>query len=337
MSLGFISFPAPSGIADGCVLGGARLGPLVVPGVSWPEQWLAAPLLGAAPDFPSAGGRECWTAAGPLQSGMAEGIAWRRQGELLYGVISLDEADFAGAPGSALQAASESAYRRIFRLLEAQGLPHLWRAWNYLAHINQETAGLERYRQFNIGRQEAFMAHGRGLGQQMPAACALGFAGGPLSVAFLAGAQAATPIENPRQVSAYDYPAEYGPRSPSFSRAVLACPPGQELLLISGTASILGHRTVHPDDLLAQCDETLANIAVLLAEANRLSRGRPYGLADLDYRVYLRRAEDFPRLRARLEAALGPEVAWVCLQADICRADLLLEIEAQALQPLERP
>ena len=104
--------------------------------------------------------------------------------------------------------------------------------------------GLERYRQFNIGRQDAFLDSHRGATGNVPAASAIGLAGGPLSVAFLAGATPALAVENPRQVSAYLYPADYGPRSPTFSRAVRATLSGQEALFVSGTASIVGHRTV---------------------------------------------------------------------------------------------
>jgi hypothetical protein len=110
-----------------------------------------------------------------------------------------------------LQAATEEAYRRIFRLIEREGLPHLWRVWNYLAAINGESNGLERYRQFNIGRQDAFLEFSRGATGNVPAACAIGLASGPLSIAFMAGDQPAVPVENPRQVSAYNYPASYAP------------------------------------------------------------------------------------------------------------------------------
>jgi hypothetical protein len=65
-------------------------------------------------------------------------------------------------------------------------------------------------------------------------------------------------------VSAYDYPRQYGPAAPSFSRAALTPDP---LLLISGTASIVGHASVHLGDVTAQLEETLANLA------NRLRAG----------------------------------------------------------------
>ncbi len=314
-------------------LGGALLGrqlPVVLP--DWPVQRIAAPLLGSA----AGSWQETWLAGQIVTCGNDEGVAWCRAGQLLYGVIDLDEADFPDqADCSPLQAASCEAYRRIFRLLDAQGLPHLWRVWNYLADINRESHGLERYRQFNIGRQDAFLEGRRGATGNVPAACAIGLAGGPLSIAFMAGDSPAVPIENPRQVSAYNYPADYGPRSPTFSRAALVYPPGQEIFFISGTASIVGHRTLHPDDVVAQTREALANIAAVVAEANRLCRGPAYVLDALSYRVYVRHAADFPRVRETLAPLIGTSAEIVYVQADICRHDLLLEIEAMASHGLE--
>lgn len=296
-----------------------------------PIQHIFAPLLGStAPVI-----REIWLVDQVVTSGNSEGVAWSRSGDLLYGVIELDEAEFAAMPaGSALQTASLEAYRRIFRLLDAEQLPHLWRVWNYLAAINVEADGLERYRQFNIGRQDAFLEYRRGATGNVPAACAIGLESGPLSIAFMAGAQPAVAVENPRQVSAYDYPAEYGPRSPTFSRAALVYLPDQEILFISGTASIVGHRTVHPDDVIGQCRESLANVAAVVDEANRLARSAAYCLSELVYRVYVRHAVHFPLVRETLVGLIGTAAEVVYLQADICRHDLLLEIEAMASHSL---
>lgn len=315
------------------MLGGARLGSERLPAARspWPLQAITAPLLGAAP----ASLEEIWRCALPCTTGNTEGVAWRRSGNLLYGVIELAEADFPASPAaSSLQAASREAYRRIFRLLDSQDLPHLWRVWNYLAEINREVDGLERYRQFNIGRQDAFLEYRRGATGNVPAACAIGLAGGPLSIAFLAGSQAAVAVENPRQVSAYNYPAEYGPRSPTFSRAALVYPPGQEILFISGTASIIGHQTVHIGDLSGQCRESMANIAAVVAAANALARSPAYALSELSYRVYVRQAADFPEIHKTLTALIGGEAQIVYVQAAICRHDLLLEIEAMASHTL---
>ena len=320
------------GFADAAerVLGGSCIGLLPAESAAgWPVQSILAPLLGQSGNNL----QEIWRLDTACQSGISEGISYRRAGPLLFGVIEFDENFFAGAE-SPLQAATEEAYRRIFRLIEREGLPHLWRVWNYLADINRESDGLERYRQFNIGRQDAFLEFSRGATGNVPAACAIGLAGGPLSIAFMAGNQPAVPVENPRQVSAYNYPASYGPRSPTFSRAALVYLPGQEILFISGTASIVGHQTVHPGDVAGQCAESLANVAAVLAEASAASRGVAYRLENLSYRVYVRHADDFAVVRDMLQARLGAATEIVYLQADICRSDLLIEIEAMASQAL---
>jgi enamine deaminase RidA (YjgF/YER057c/UK114 family) len=313
-------------------LGGALLGnqsDITLP--EWPVQRVFAPLLGSNSGLVE----ETWLAGLSPVAGNDEGIIWSRAGNLLYGVIEMDESLFAdSAACSPLQAASEEAYRRIFRLLEAQQLPHLWRVWNYLADITGESYGLERYRQFNIGRQDAFLEFSRGATGNVPAACAIGLLEGPLSIAFMAGDRPAVPVENPRQVSAYNYPASYGPRSPTFSRAALVYPPGQEILFISGTASIVGHLTTHPGDVAGQCREALANVAAVIAEANQIGRSTPYSLGELSCRVYIRHAVDFPVVRATLLPQIGETAEIVYVQADICRSDLLLEIEAMASHTL---
>jgi len=294
-----------------------------------PVQHVAAPLLGR-----SAGAlNEVWYSAESCRSGEFAGIRFRVDENVLYGVIDVEEADFRAGP-LPLQQAAEDAYRRIFALLDREAYPYLWRAWNYLADINVERDGLERYRQFNIGRHDAFLANGRLSRNQVPAACALGTTRGPLTIAFMAGRTKPTPIENPRQVSAYEYPARYGPRSPTFSRAAFAHLPGQELLFISGTASIVGHQTMHVGDVAGQTRETLANIAALLEAANGKARSTPYTLGELGFRAYIRHADDYPRVQAIVEAQLGAEASVVYVQADVCRSDLLVEIEAMASHTL---
>lgn len=326
----FDSFSASTRPDAERVLGGFQLGetPAVAP--VWPLQRLVTPLLGAS----RSGFEEAWVVPGdgPMQSGHAEGIAWRRCGDLLFGVIELDEAQVtATPPRSALHIASEQAYARIFRLLDAQGLPHLWRLWNYMADINGESDGLERYRQFNMGRAEAFENAARSVVGRVPAACALGLAHGPLSIAFLASASPVVPIENPRQVSAFHYPSEYGPRPPTFSRAALAHRPGQDILFVSGTASIVGHQTVHPGDVRAQTAESLDNIAAVLEAARPLTLRGGFALDDLGYRVYVRHADDLATIRAVLSEWVGSAPV-VFVQADVCRSDLLVEVEAQGIR-----
>ena len=224
----------------------------------------------------------------------------------------------------------KSALRVQLRTPRHTGFAHLLRLWNYLPRINAETGGLERYRQFNIGRHLAFEAAGRLVMDSIPAASALGVSGGPLSVAFLAGRTPTRSIENPRQLSAFRYPADYGPCSPTFSRAALGRYAGAEWLFVSGTASIVGHQSMHPGDPVAQTRELLANLDALLAEASRCSAGPAYRLPELSARVYVRHPEHLAAVQAELARGLGGTAPRVYLQADVCRADLLVEVEAQA-------
>lgn len=318
--------------AHGNELGGVLLGtPLSKSAAPWPQQHLQAPLLSSR----ETALRECWLADGPLSQGKDHGIHWCRNQHLLYGVIELDEAEDPAHPDTPpLQATSRVLYERLFRLLREQDMPHLWRVWNYIARINEDTHGLERYRQFNLGRYDAFVQAQQETGGQVPAACALGVREGPLSVAFMAGTSAVVPVENPRQVSAWAYPSMYGPRAPTFSRAALVYPAGQEVLFISGTASIVGHETLHTNDVAAQCQETVRNLDSVVQEANRLARStQPFSLRELSHRVYLRHAGDTDTVQRVLEPLLG-DATLVVVHADVCRADLLVEIESQAIHAL---
>ena len=272
---------------------------------------------------------EVWRCSGEVTQGQYADIRYRHGNGALFGVIALPENRFTPLPGKPmLQQAAESAYRQILGLLDKLGYPYLYRFWNYIADINVSSFGMERYQQFNIGRQDAFLAHNRGVLGNAPAACALGMKEGPLGIAFIAGKAPPLNIENPRQISACQYPRQYGPRSPTFSRATLV-PIGQEaVLFISGTASIVGHETVHREDAVMQAREAMANIKAVLDEANRQSPDCEFGLADLDYRVYIRRPADLAIVRAELARIVGGQCNAIYLQADICRTDLLLEIEA---------
>jgi enamine deaminase RidA (YjgF/YER057c/UK114 family) len=162
----------------------------------------------------------------------------------------------------------------------------------------------------------------------VPAACALGSPpGSPLSIYFLAARRPPKTIENPRQTSAYHYPPKFGKHSPIFSRACLWGDSGDSKLFVSGTASIVGHETIHAGDVIAQTRETMSNIGALLHEANRTAGAARYSWDGLMLKVYVRRPSDLPAIESAL-AGLPPPASIVYLQADVCREDLLVEIEA---------
>jgi chorismate lyase / 3-hydroxybenzoate synthase len=286
---------------------------------------------------------EVWRVAGPevrLADGAAEQsrVHYRFCDDLLFGSItieehSLDARDSArghreGDSGALLRA-TEIAYREIFGVLKETEHRHLIRIWNYLPEINREADGDERYRHFNSARQLAFRNSGRTNGSTVPAASALGSpAGSPISIYFLAARQAPKMIENPRQTSAYHYPPKFGRYSPMFSRACVLSDPAGTSLFVSGTASIVGHETIHPGDVAAQTRETMANIGALLAEANRVVGAARYSLDGLRYKVYVRQPSDLKAIEEAIASSLGSAPPMVYLQADVCREDLLVEIEA---------
>jgi chorismate lyase/3-hydroxybenzoate synthase len=213
-----------------------------------------------------------------------------------------------------LECGTRGAYELLFG---AAGDFHLIRVWNHIAGLNDGDGDAERYRRFCVGRHDAFTAAGW-TKRRFPSASGVGMRDGSLALYALAASDPGEQVENPRQVSAYDYPREYGPRSPSFARATIAA----GLLLTAGTSSVVGHQSVHAGDVEAQLDETLANLDALARAAGAA------GLSTFDrLKVYLRRRSDYATVAARLEREL-PRAQMLFLESDLCRNDLLVEVEA---------
>ena len=141
------------------------------------------------------------------------------------------------------------------------------------------------------------------------------------------------PLENPLQTSAFDYGTEYGRKSPKFARAMTIACGNLATILVSGTASITDAETVFVGDVEGQTRQTLENIAALIDEKNHARHGLPglgATLADLGLvRVYIKRQEDYAKTKAVCETMLG-EVPTIYAVADVCRDDLLVEIEGMA-------
>jgi chorismate lyase/3-hydroxybenzoate synthase len=233
---------------------------------------------------------------------------WRAD-ELLFGAVTAPETE-------SLEALTRAHYARMIDHVRGAGYPYFLRMWNFVGGIN-EVEDRERYQLFCAGRHDAFVSAGYHHDVDLPSASAVGMRGRGVITYFLASREAGVQVENPRQVAAYDYPPQYGPKSPSFSRATV----WRDFVFVSGTSSVVGHRTVHVGDVQAQLEETLRNIEIVLAQTGRT-------LANvITAKTYLRRAEDHPSVAARL-AEVFPDNLY--LEADICRKDLLIEIECVA-------
>jgi chorismate lyase / 3-hydroxybenzoate synthase len=290
----------------------------------------AKPLVNTAQDH-----AELWLSKSPVGKLQTSRMCCNYNDDLLFGVVEILESDIT-AGLRPLEQAAQSAYKQLFDVLEKYNYPYLWRAWNYIPDITGVVNGVERYQQFNAGRQQGFADAARSVTGNVPAACALGVEAGPLSVAFLAGRSPTVPIENPRQISAYNYPKQYGLCSPTFSRASLAHLHQQELLFISGTASIVGHRTLHIGDVRSQTFETLQNLQAVIDQANLHSQGQAsYRLQDLNLRVYVRHENDAELIQSLIQQSTGTIPQAIYINADICREDLDVEIEGIAWQTIE--
>lgn len=264
--------------------------------------------------------REAWVADQPLQEARVEaGVLHRRAGA--WAMLGLH-----GPTGDDVAAASEAAYRTLIAAARPSTHPYLIRIWNFFGAINAGDGDDERYRRFCVGRNAAVDVMFR---DPPPAATAIGApdAAAPLSVVALCSAQPAIALENPRQTPAWQYPREYGPVPPGFSRGAVLRDGDGATLLASGTASIVGHVSLHAGDVVAQLDESLANLHVLLDEGSQRSgeRFRMEGLQAL--RVYLRDADALSAVRARVDAAGVPPDRVVFLQGDVCRRELDVELE----------
>jgi len=200
---------------------------------------------------------------------------------------------------------------------------------------------------FNAGRYAAYhdWYHGRaGFEASMATATGVGYRGANLIVHVLAAGQPGTPVENPRQVQAYRYSSRYGPMPPCFARATIMPSDGVNpaTLLVGGTSSVCGEASVHVGDVAAQTRETLENIAHLIVAARCARNGAGRMVGTVDVEAELRRFDSMRIYYAgeeHLEEILGvlwPRVDHLAadrvdvVRADICRADLLVEIEGTA-------
>lgn len=268
---------------------------------------------------------EVWLARDSLVSGKQGDIEYRKNNELIFAKICLDETQF-----ESMEACSNYAYSSILKFLEQKEFPHLIRIWNFFKNINQTSGSLERYQSFCVGRYDALQEVTE-FERLLPAATAIGTSDGKFIIYFLATTKAGVQVENPRQISAYHYPKQYSPKSPSFARATLKHWPSVTQFFISGTASIVGHETLHEENVLIQLEEILKNIEALVTTVRDTHQQPIRDITGLSLmKVYIRHPEHYQMIQESLSHRIGKDVAVIYLQGDICRENLLLEIEAFA-------
>lgn len=221
------------------------------------------------------------------------------------------------------------------------------RTWLYLGDITGPEGDNQRYKELNRGRTDFYEPFVFGNGRVppqftkpiYPASTGIGTCGKGITMSCIALATEREdvkliPLENPQQTPAFDYGSHYSPRSPKFARAMAVAGGSCATVFVSGTASITDSETRHDGDPVGQTELTLDNIEALISPQNFVNHGASglgASLRDMALvRVYIKRQQDFEKVREVCERRLG-ELPTVYAIADVCRPDLLVEIEGVAI------
>ncbi len=251
---------------------------------------------------------------GPASYGEVGLVRYAHDGEWLFAALTTAEQ-------GVFQDIVADSYDRILETMDRLGYPCLIRAWQHFPDIHRIEGGLERYRQFNRGRHRALGPY-LAAGGVRPAATCVGSTGPGLTIYVLARRRPGIPIENPRQIAAYRYPAIYGPQPPDFVRAMKVEDADGWSLWISGTAAIVGHESRAPGDLAAQMRETFTNLDAVVTQAGFGPQAKVVAT-----KVYLRAGT------AAMLPGMWQDAPVLYLRGDICRAELAVEIEALVRAP----
>jgi enamine deaminase RidA (YjgF/YER057c/UK114 family) len=233
--------------------------------------------------------------------------------------------------------AAKAAFDQMRAVLYSEDMSfnHIVRQWNYIGNILEVKNNTQNYQIFNEVRSEYYHKY-RGV-HGYPAATGVGMKHGGVVLDFYAFKSEKSvklkSVENPDQVNSYEYGQQVlkGVQPPQFERAVLVSGTQNSTLFVSGTASILGQDTVGLEDVKKQTEVTLENIAKL-TDLNKVvkmsgnSESANWNLILL--RVYIKKQTDFALVKS-ICLEKFPGITAICIEADICRDNLLVEIEAE--------
>jgi len=228
---------------------------------------------------------------------------------------------------------------------EDMNFGNIVRQWNYIPSILSinkfEHSSLQNYQIFNDIR--AFYYSPETFENGFPAATGIGANYGSVTIDFIAvsseDGKLVMPIKSPVQQNAYNYTekvlegealsVESGKKPPLFERGKLVSYHDSNYVFISGTASIKGEKTISEGDVAEQTKITIDNIKELTVKKNMESMGIAGNDSPVyDYvRVYMKNRGDFTVVKQIVEQQMEVKDI-VYVEADICRSNLLVEIEA---------
>jgi chorismate lyase/3-hydroxybenzoate synthase len=235
-----------------------------------------------------------------------------------------------------LEARVAEMYSAMGRAVAGLSATQPVRLWNHIPAIHEVVDGRRnRYMVFNAGRYRAFAEWYGGpaaFDRKVATASGVGHDGRDLVVHCLSAREPGVAVDNPRQIAPHRYSERWGPLPPCFARGTLLNAP--RLILVGGTASVRGEDSLHVGNLPMQVRETFMNLATVVEAANGpdASRGDEDDLLAQfrELRVYYPHAADGPRLEAMVRQTFARECRIEMRRADLCRAELLVEIEGVA-------
>ncbi len=251
-----------------------------------------------------------------------------------------------GTPTDSILESSEKAFESAMQILEEEGLSihHIIRQWNYIENIAM-VKGIEmEYQNYQVFNDVRSRYYDKGtFDNGYPAATGIGMDTGGVIIGFIALSPSdqvsVKPIQNPGQIDAHRYSelvlkgtATEGLKrkcTPKFERAKLVSIGSSHYIYVSGTASILGEKTVHVGDVEKQTLTTIENIFQLFSKENQESLGLNFDVSEIRFshlRAYVKYNRDIPIVQKICESKLNSN-SLLILISDVCREELLVEIE----------
>lgn len=250
-----------------------------------------------------------------------------------------------------VEADAERAFDHMVQLLaeEQMSINHVVRQWNYIGEILRikyiNNKPVQNYQVFNEVRNQFYGNHFKA--SLFPSATGIGTLYRGVSIDFCAvEAKKDTinvAVDNEKQENPYTYGQEvligesstgdHKKQPPQFERARFLSFPGSSTLFLSGTASIIGQKTVGVEDIEKQTNITIEHLKTLgdFKNVNKYVAGAPNASGYFSsIRVYIKRENDFDKVKDICNEAFE-NVPVVYVNADICRDNLLVEIEGETV------
>jgi enamine deaminase RidA (YjgF/YER057c/UK114 family) len=247
-----------------------------------------------------------------------------------------------GEAGDSIYKSSVKAFESAVAILSEEGLSihHIIRQWNYIesiAWLENLPDPEQNYQVFNDVRADYYGQGDFKFGY--PAATGIGMDTGGVIIDFIALSDSEQvkiqPIVNPGQIDAHKYSElvlegkSAKKCTPKFERAKLITIGERNYIYVSGTASILGEKTMHVGDVQKQTITTIDNINHLFSRENQEKLGLNFDVSEISFshlRVYVKHQADIPAVERICESMLNCN-STLYLESDVCREDLLVEIE----------